>query len=941
MLAPLVKLAYCGGDNLGQDDRRGGRGFGQQIRKIVLCWLRGLIRTDMDSVPLRQQVRDRILEDDPASHDQFAVEAVATLGPDLDESSREFLQRLAAEGGSDLEPVVESAAAVHALSRHDPELLITLAEAYYIDAPGDDDWYGRAYGEGIREHAATGYGVPMAAWHYGPFFCLLRTEPLLAIALINRILDHAARFRVRRSGAEPATEIVTASCLPGLDLDLPGVGVRRCVGDQDVWSWYRGNACGPNPCVSALLAAERFADHLVGTVGIPVGEVGEFLLRDCHNLAMPGLFVGLLVRHGPRGMKGLDRWLTQPELWFLEATRITREGLLHVQDPDASDRPGKERRRHHFQMVVAEMVVNAKVRKDTDRLADLSSVAHDLIQNASVVSGPYEEPHEDLTVVELWASLFNPDNYHFRTDAAGKTVLQYEPPTDIAAEGEADMASLARGDEAWRLQTHYGHSLDRVTAVDQLIEDLALARKLAANPPFPQHGPSHLEDSIAAVASSAIVAHADGRASVAEDDLRWAGELLIEAARFPRIDELSSETTIYSMGADRSAAAALPRLLLPSLEGLGLDCVAVQEALQSCGRSTFNEVRAAFAVGIAPVWDAPCDETEVGGMCRHAAAWSAVQASLRDCRSGDWDSEGHRVSEPLEGPYEKTLPDVETERLRLDRLSPVVVAVASSARSGSCVSAAASCLLHALFNVHRRAWGHWARKGYGWPGARSEPYIPRVLVETTVGGDAGPLIDYVRAFASNPRALRELLDGLAVLFTYDQGCRTEMLGVWRLVMTTALDAIEAGADLLSDHYWSEGAVAAILPTPQIQMNDKAIDSTLARASRDWIAANEIEDLVDRWLPLAKHNSKAVDAVVRLVQCADPWQATTGLGWVDRLIDANYAVVADRCQFLIDWLESVRASCPLSGDDKMRWQHLVDGLAAEGDDHAIRLQRAQE
>jgi hypothetical protein len=137
----------------------------------------------------------------------------------------------------------------------------------------------------------------MAAWYYGPFFRLLNTRPVEALALVNRMLDYAATARVggrRRWDARPHQ---SEEPLPRLDLDLPGVGMRRCVGDGHVWSWYRGSSVGPYPCMSALLAVERFADHLVDTLGLPLASVTEVLLRDCHNLAMPGLIVGMLVRH--------------------------------------------------------------------------------------------------------------------------------------------------------------------------------------------------------------------------------------------------------------------------------------------------------------------------------------------------------------------------------------------------------------------------------------------------------------------------------------------------------------------------------------------------------------------------------------------------------------------------------------------------------------------
>ena len=189
VLEPLVTLAYCGDDNLGQDDTWDRSGTGGQIRHLVRAWLRGLIAASSGQDTLRHQVRDRILarlEPD----DEFAVEAVATLGPDLDDRAEAFLR--AAPGGY-LEPAVELTGPTVALTAYQPGLLVTLAESYYLMDPAErDDMLG--FRGGIRPHHAAG-GAPMAAWWYGPFFQLLWVRSADALALINHLLDHAATIR--------------------------------------------------------------------------------------------------------------------------------------------------------------------------------------------------------------------------------------------------------------------------------------------------------------------------------------------------------------------------------------------------------------------------------------------------------------------------------------------------------------------------------------------------------------------------------------------------------------------------------------------------------------------------------------------------------------------------------------------------------------------------
>lgn len=941
VLGPVVALTFCGDGNLGEDDHYHRRSTGEQVRELVLAWLRGLVMTHAGPLELRQQVRDRLLAGDLVSYDEFIVEALAMLGPDFDERAETFLRRLAEAGGAHLAPAVESVSSVLAMSEYQPQLLITLTESFYIERY-DDDEFGWSYGgleDGIRHHHKKGgIGAPMAAWYYGPFFRLLNTHPVEALTLINRMLDHAAAVRVGRS--QPwETEPQSDELPTGLDLELPGVGVRRCVGDSHVWSWYRGSSVGPYPCMSALLAVERFADHLVDTLQLPFARVSRLLLRDCHNLAMPGLVVGLLVRHLDRVGDLLDHWLARPELWQLEFFRTLGEGNLHAQGADQPELAGRDRRRHNFRDVGAEMTMRAMLAGDQRRLAALAATADQLVLRARELVEDDDESNDVLTI-EGWASTLRPENYEAHQTDDGRLMIQHEPPEEVASGLAPSLDSLARGSEAMRLQTTYARSEDRVAPVDTLIEDLALARGLADDPPV--SGVLHSEDPIAAIAAAALVAHAQGRACIPDEDLLWAAEVLIEAATHPRVDEMSYESTMYRWAADRSAAASLPALLLPPFDHLSLDRLRIAEALRSCATSLFDEVRLAFAHGVTPIWEAPCETRTDAGSCRHKTAWTAVEEGLGDCRLGDWDgSSQRRLPDHLEGPYDETLPTVETERLLVNRLTAPLIATVPVARCESCVTAAARRLLPTLFDAHRRGLYHWAREGYDRHN-RHRTDVAEVLLRLAVAGNGEQLTEYVRVFSSNASALDELLRDLVLRFTYDDDLRPALQDIWRHVMTTALDALEAGADLRADHSRSGRALAQLLPTPQLNTGDTDPDATLERARQSWVAPDAITDLITRWLPFARRDPYAVDAVVQLAYCTSPlWQATIGLVWVEDVIDRDYAAMARRCWFLTRWLEAVRASGQLDTNGTARWRRIVDGLAAEGDSRAVPLQQAEE
>ena len=179
----------------------------------------------------------------------------------------------------------------------------------------------------------------------------------------------------------------------------------------------------------------------------------------------------------------------------------------------------------------------------------------------------------------------------------------FRSPGDVAQDLAASQEPLERGGTALRLQSTYTVPTVWDAPTDTLIADLATARQFAADPP---PGPLHPADPIAAVAAAAVAAHARRRAVVPDDDLRWAADVLVEVAAHPWSEARSTPESKYRMGADRSAAAALPALLLPEFDHIRPGVSALDEALRHTGASVADEVRMIFAHAAATVWTAPC-----------------------------------------------------------------------------------------------------------------------------------------------------------------------------------------------------------------------------------------------------------------------------------------------------------------------------------------------
>lgn len=948
-LAPIVKVTFCDGRAIDRGERVGHQRLHEVVQEIVLAWLRGMGNTRLQGDQLRQQVRDLILDSDPPLYDDFAVEALASLGPDIDDRAEEWLRRVAAERPSNLNDAVESFAVAVSMSAARPALLLELAEAYYIEKPeprGPWGGGGHSLDDGIRDFKhglGPGLGVPAAAWYYGPFFRLLNTTPAETIGFINRMLDHAARFRVEKLSMY-SNHAGEPDELEGVHLDLPGIGHRLYVGDSHVWAWYRGTSVGPYACMSALLALERFIDHLLENLNFPARRIIELLLRDCHNLAVPGLLVGFLTRHPDAMGDLLDPFLASPAIWHLETARVTGDYGFRVRDADADKLTGADRRRRTFQEIVGAMVVNARLTGDEDRLGQLEAVAVKLVEIARAELTSTEGDSDDyLAVIESWAAMFRIENYRASRDG-DQMLIQFERPEQIEQVLAPRNAELETTNLMYGLQNRYGHHNDEPEKwpIESLEQDLATARRIGEGDAVPE-GTLWPENALVAVAAAAVRAHAMGLVTVDASDLAWAAQAVLWAAENPQIDSMSYHASMFAMGADRAAAASAPLLTLAPFDDLDLGRSRVEDCLRSLATSLFDEVRAIYVKGCLPVWAAPCDLDEGTRQClRHRPAWVAATAGLIDCRLGPWNNETQqREPDPLPPPFHDSLPAVADDALLVNRLR-MPLACMVDARQVQCLQSDVRNLWAPLWDAHRRGLAEWWREGYDHHAHITHEPIARRMIEITLDGDRDPVRSHIETFVTDSNALHLLFDGFATVFTYDEDLRRSIVDFWPWVLEVALDAVGDGTAARSQHPWFGYMTAALLPTPNARSWDPDIDATLARGRENWLQPDTLAGLADRWLRLARWEPKAVDAVIKFAKGAPlQWQTTVAFSWIETIIDGRHDLIANQVWLLEEWLTELRNQDVLVGDVKGSYHRIVDGLAAAGDRAAVRLQQLDE
>jgi len=931
----------------------------ESIAELEIRWLRGLAfkgREDTSNT-LRQCLRDRLLASDLYRHDEYAQECLALMGPDLSAVVEEHLRKLAAEAPAFLAPCVETLAPM-SMAVHRPELLLALAEAYYILERNAWNRGFEAHDQGVRgHHRKGGFGSPLAAWYYGPFWSLLISVPWRAIPFINRLLDHAARARAQLLNSLSANAGLSGpideGSMPGVDVEVLGIGSCRFIGDDHAWRWYRGSSVGPYPCMSALMAVERFIDQ-VHSFGIDLRTLSTRLLTDCHNLAMPGLVFGFLVRHLDEVTDELDSWLAEPTIWEFEFQRTSGEGRLHVQGPDPEDLRGRAYRGMSPRDVAVELTLRAIVAHDEASITRLRSVGDKLAERACALYGPdLATPgfEERMTVVRNWSSFLRAESYEAVNLPDGRIGLQYTPP-EVSAEFMAQQVELDRGMQIMRLLNYAYQPGRRPDDVSNLIGDLTLAIQLHEQPP--EKGQEFGNDAFPGIAATAIIAFVEGPVQLEHKDLEWAARIVLRAAINTPNDE-SVEPRFYEMGGDRSAAAAIPCLLLPPFnedDPTWLDeedVEVIHDALFKILTSGSEEVRRRGAKGLSRVWTAPCTPGGLRLRCRHEMAFGAVEASVRDCRMGAFDYKKQlRRLRPIKGNLPEALNKIEPEDLLLGRLVAPLIASSACAGSTCCVSGRAAPLRDALLRAHARGAVSWIGKNYQ---LDMNPEVQEAVADCILGiageGNVAALQTYVETLMEEPTALRQFLDELARIATYDATQRQVLKRVWPAVMARALEVMETGGDPFRQegrygHRDRDEAVAALVLKPQMRLNDTDFDATLKPVRGDWLELGALEPHIARWLPFAVGIPECVDNMVGFIDTMPPpVQVSRGLELVLEVVDGQFEAIARHTWLLGSWLERLLSTRLLGGETLAKFHLLVDGLAAHGDSHAVRIQKSLE
>ncbi|MGG7462815.1 hypothetical protein [Plantibacter sp. YIM 135347] len=873
--------------------------------------------------------------------DDAVVEQLGLLGPDLGPTGEALLRRIGDNAPSRLGSAVDGLLAGRALASYKPALLVELAEAYYIDDvhPDDDDfgWGGRE--EGVRRHGHSRGSRPFSSAYHGPFLEMLHSDFRGGIAFIARLLNHAALCRVKglrrwQEGGDPVADNSVVLSITGEP--------QSYIGDSNVWLWYRGGGVGPYPCMSALQALEVVADQFIAAE-IPLSHLVGLLMADCKNLAMPGLVVGILVRHFESAGSLLDPFLAEPQVWSLEFGRVVQEtaGFTLGKSDDVA---APERRKWSFR--VLSMMLAA--RADLSRVSELDAVADALEARAAIEVDlePYYEPEERarlLAPVAGWASSLRRSSLRM-TQTDGGVVIEASVPDAVAEILEPTQNQSQRMSDAYGLVNRYDfarQSLSGPPAVDltDLHNDVETARAIVGTEGFDGQV---IAEACSALACSVIERRFIRNDPVDETDLLWAAELVLEvASEFAQQPQQEPyDFTYFSHTPDIHASRAVALLLLPESaqlrQILSHDHGEPVERIIAANRwaATHGSLdgRFVWSRSLDHLWAADSIDLP-GGKTSHTLAYSLIEESLRCSILGPWDGENQtRSITRIKGPVSQALADASPKDVIAERLLPGIRGLQKLAVRRDPVGEQGSKLLTTLvssYSTTRQQDDFRPQHGQ-----TDMLTIARALLFLSSHGDSHSLFRQLEGFIDRNDLLDEFMDAIAAAAEETPNAAATAIDIWPRLMDHAMNLMDLGHIPVGDGWLAARGIASLIPN--IAYDNGYLLRELDSTPIVWIDFDQIAPHIARWLTFAAGHRETIDQLTALLRLTSiDRQVSDGLPWMEVLVRADPTAAAGRSYLLPEWLAATR-SAARGTPQWPNWQRIVDLLVVAGEERIAAL-----
>jgi hypothetical protein len=904
--APVVEFLCAISDSLDEETQRRARTYLRQYLRASRGDARALHRRIVEAVsawwPVTRPTYDDAWRD--------SAQLLAMVPDALDDDALARLRDYALREPGRLDDLVEDRFVVTAMATERPSLLRELALTYYIEpvpTPTSTDWReerGLVDSEGIRDHAFSN-GFTLLGPTKGPFRTLLWTDYREGLALVGGVVDAATERRIDLESSWQADAAGSFKATYEINLNWPGLGNKTFRGTSHVYRWYRGTGVGPYPAMSALMALEAWAIQALAQ-GVQKTVVVELILGCSSSIAVVALAYGVLIRDLAQVTDELDRFLTHPEIWRLEIDRFVAE----VPQPPSGERNAVPSRMYQPAQVAMELVLRA----DVARRAQLAALGRSMVEryvaerHASTGTG-----NLDLLAVRRYAAFLDVDTYVARPEGEG-VVVEAAVPDEIQVP-LTQASSFARHSlEVSTLTYRAVNALER-GEIDFDIEHLLakveeLADEAAA---FDDTQRSITTTELRAAACALAIVHDAGSATHACE------QFVIAAAGTPTrgLEPYGViADSLWSVGADRSAARAMPTLIVRRAAAGHLD-EPFRSAVLALASNPYTEVRRLFATSLATVLTGDCGANGHGLVIeclREILGWSGLGPREQGSR------DRARLPEPLVESIQST--DIALSmRAAADVISALDVAARSACRHG----AEALSLLDALIGRDLLTRPAMAQTERG-RSVDGQPEMLAVVGRRIVEGDDELLERYLAAFETAPQSLAGTLSAIASA-AGDEASWRRIVVLWPGLAGLLATSV---TDRRARYRQREEFAEALLPVP----DNVAVRPAILEPLREWAAA---------WATRFASSPELVDRLIAFFDAQDRGPGPREVASIRLLVGNRVERAAERSRHLVRWLaRPFETSAPSRWTTELREaRDLIDELAAVGDLNAIRVQREIE
>lgn len=850
-------------------------------------------------------------------------------------SADEILDNLIATRPHELSVLVEDPDNAQLLARLSPALCLKIAKAYYVGRlPSDDAW---ADGmlipdmpsdeeeEGVRDHDPKYFHRRkeiLASPDHGPFAALLEASPEHGLKLVGAIVRSATKARIQlesRYDDKPGDSLIELSLGYGEE-------AKTYIGTGHTWVWYRRGGVGPYPAISALLALHEWAADQ--TKHRPVNEVANEVLNMGDSNAFVAIALSLFITNFSSLTKELDPYLEHPVIWHLERSRLQQEmgGLVYPIDKDSALNV-------EFDRVVMYYLLNNKKRK-----SELKAIGEKLVANAhaeltDVLGKPPESDHQEMLVARKWAGLLDYDLYQFSPpDEEGNRMLEIKYPKDLvealgknAATPELNIraSNLLFNAKAIRDGEKNG---DAVALWRETTSTLREFERLGVKDIL--HDPSEV---IACVAASVIVNTSKGE-DCPDDILKEATKALTEVAlATPAVTDIENghdkRSMVWPQGADRSAATALPLLLLSPqlLKRSGLTYKKVEKGILKLAKGVASDTRQRLAYNLSPALDRPCSEVD---HALHDTVFKVFNELVRSSGMSEERVNYHYQPRYLTGALDSQLA-TDKHVLYIGMVSDVMPWLVRAVRLDCSHGKEATEMLEILIGHDVLAWpAHYAGHHYvdtnGW-----RDNLNAYIAERVLRGDTALLTRYLEAFADTPEELSGILYQLAEQAkTKEQGQR--LFELWPGILDQLLPSSRSTSKDGKRRAFSrdtEELDKALLPMP-------AKDAS-------W-PPEPMLDALGRWGRAFKDRPQYIERLLKSLAAFGLALYPDVVPFVLNVAGSNYERIERHASLLVvAWAQLMFDRDSLTAENRAKLTNLIDNLARLGNNEALELQRNLE